>query len=93
MSRKLDLDNLAKAKLKLDTAEVPDDVKVVAYPAGLVQAIICAFDEALKLLDAAKCPNAGCWDGSIPDEVSEGVWEAQQCQWCAEKKKLLDEHL
>lgn len=50
-----------------------------------------ALTEACQLLEQAVCPNKGCDDGLIHNWGRVGGG-ADQCQWCAEKKKLLDEH-
>lgn len=51
----------------------------------------CALGEALELLEAAKCPNASCVDGILHITRLGDVYdEIEPCQWCAEKKKLLD---
>ena len=53
----------------------------------------CALMDVCKLLEVAKCPNEGCGgQGWSAHQVAEDVWEQEQCQWCYEKKKLLDEH-
>jgi hypothetical protein len=41
------------------------------------------------LIAIAKCPNESCIDGSIPVQVSDDDWEAQQCQWCYERAAIL----
>lgn len=49
--------------------------------------------EMRKLLAIARCPNEGCdGKGWSAHQVAEGTWEQEQCQWCHERKKLLDEH-
>ena len=40
-------------------------------------------------LEAAKCPNTQCTDGVVPHQVGDHEWEAEQCQWCDERKALL----
>lgn len=42
----------------------------------------------IKLLEVATCPNCD-GSGSIPHQVSEDEWEAEQCQWCAERDEVL----
>ncbi len=47
--------------------------------------------EALEvLLRVARCPNDGCRDGAVPVQVGEGEWEAEQCQWCDERKEATE---
>lgn len=41
-----------------------------------------------KLLAFAACPDTNCREGVIPHRVSETEWEAEQCQWCDERKAL-----
>ena len=36
------------------------------------------------LLEHARCPNCD-GSGSIPQQVAEQEWEAEQCQWCYER--------
>lgn len=44
---------------------------------------------ALKLLSIARCPDTSCdQNGTIANQISEDEWEAQQCQWCDERKKV-----
>lgn len=50
-----------------------------------------ALTEACKLLEMAQCPNCE-GVGYTSHQVAEGVWEQEQCQWCYERKALLDEH-
>lgn len=54
----------------------------------IVQAINC-HEKLVELLRIAKCPNSECQDGAIPHQVGEQEWEAEQCQWCDEKKQAL----
>ncbi len=51
----------------------------------------CALTDACKLLGAAKCPNAHCVDGVIQEGFSDD-YEVFQCQWCCERKEMVDEH-
>lgn len=46
--------------------------------------------ELEQLLKHAKCPDARCTNGSIPQQVAPYEWEAQQCQWCFERKQALN---
>jgi hypothetical protein len=49
--------------------------------------------ELRVLLEAAACPNEGCGgQGWSSHQVADGVWEQEQCQWCYEKKLVVDEH-
>ena len=49
-----------------------------------------AENEQLKrLLKYAVCPDSNCCNGSIPHQVAEGEWEAEQCQWCYERDQAL----
>jgi hypothetical protein len=49
-----------------------------------------ALAHAKELLKVAKCPNEGCGgQGWSAHQVAEGVWEQEQCQFCAERKALL----
>ena len=41
----------------------------------------------LGLLKVSKCP-ACDGSGSIPHQVREGEWEAEQCQWCDERSQI-----
>lgn len=50
-----------------------------------------ALTEACELLKIAKCPNAHCVDGVIAIGYAQD-YVHEQCQWCDERKKLLDEH-
>lgn len=50
-----------------------------------------ALIEACKLLELARCPNAHCVDGVIQEGFPDD-YEVFQCQWCDERKKLVDEH-
>lgn len=50
-----------------------------------------ALTEACKLLELARCPNAHCVDGVIQEGFPDD-YEVFQCQWCDERKKLVDEH-
>lgn len=45
--------------------------------------------ELEKLLRIARCPNTECRDGAIPRQVADQEWEAEQCQWCYERKAAL----
>lgn len=51
--------------------------------------LISAAPELFFLLEKAACPNARCVDGSIPHQVGDNEWEAEQCQWCDEREKAL----
>ena len=46
-------------------------------------------NRAIELLKAARCPDMTCKDGSIPHQIGDNEWEAQQCQWCFEREELL----
>ena len=46
--------------------------------------------EALRLLEVAACP-ANCDKGSIPHQVTEDEWEAEQCQFCYEREQALNQ--
>ena len=50
-----------------------------------------ALEGAKQLLRVAKCPNAHCVDGVIQEGFPDD-YEVFQCQWCDERKKLVDEH-
>lgn len=41
------------------------------------------------LLKMAECPDVNCCKGSIPHQVGEDSWEAQQCQWCCERDQAI----
>ena len=43
-----------------------------------------------ELLKIARCPNTSCLDGSIPHQISDDEWEAEQCQFCYEKALEID---
>jgi len=43
-----------------------------------------------ELLAFAKCPNCD-GSGATAVQVAEGEWEAEQCQWCDERKALIGE--
>ena len=48
--------------------------------------------KALELMiEIAKCPNIGCVDGSIAHGSNETGWEQEQCQFCYERKKVLNQ--
>lgn len=51
-----------------------------------------ALIEKMKdLLRAAKCPNDHCGgQGWYADQIDEGEWEQVECQFCAERGRLLD---
>lgn len=53
--------------------------------AGVREARVANLEALLK---AAKCPNCD-GSGSIPRQVAEDDWEAEQCQWCAERERIL----
>lgn len=47
--------------------------------------------EGVKLLEVARCPEPDCDNnGTIANRISDDEWEPQQCQWCHEKRLLLD---
>lgn len=51
-----------------------------------------ALRKSLGLLAVAKCPDEACGGkGWSAHEVAEGVWEQEQCQWCAEKSQLAED--
>lgn len=48
-------------------------------------------NEALKLLEIARCPDIDCDNkGTVACRISDDEWESQQCQFCDERKKLLE---
>lgn len=50
-----------------------------------------SLQAALVLLRVANCPDIHCnGDGSTLGSDSAGQPELLQCQWCAERKELLD---
>ena len=46
-------------------------------------------EKLLALLNAAECPDPNCLDGSIPHQINENEWDAEQCQWCYEKDQII----
>lgn len=44
----------------------------------------------IELLRAARCPNKDCERGAIPHFRSSGDLDWEQCQWCDERKKLVE---
>ena len=49
------------------------------------------LDKAIELLRVSKCPEYDCDNnGTIACRISDDEWEPQQCQWCYEKKLLLE---
>ena len=46
--------------------------------------------ELKELLKIAQCPN-NCDDGSIAHGSNETGWEQEQCQFCYERKKVLNQ--
>ena len=46
--------------------------------------------ELEELLKIAQCPN-NCDDGSIAHGSNETGWEQEQCQFCYERKKVLNQ--
>ena len=46
--------------------------------------------ETRGLLAAARCPDFGCVLGNVTGKkIGEGLWEQHECQWCAERSRLL----
>lgn len=46
-------------------------------------------DRTIALLRVAACPDVGCGgQGYSSHQVADGVWEQEQCQFCAEKEEL-----
>lgn len=45
------------------------------------------------VLKTARCPNTGCCQGSIPHQVGDNKWEAEQCQFCYERAALLKQEV
>lgn len=74
---------LEQIKEKLKAGLEPIDIFIdLAYKAGR--------EEAETLLRIARCPHERCdGKGNIPVETADG-WEAEQCQWCYEREKLID---
>ena len=49
------------------------------------------LEEAIKLLRMSKCPDPDCDNNEhIAVQINDDEWEAQQCQWCCEKRILLE---
>lgn len=69
-------------------SKVPRDV--AAGFAESSQKYYLALEKAKRLLSAVECPNTGCVDGAIANWRNEGEIEYEQCQWCAERKEILD---
>jgi hypothetical protein len=45
---------------------------------------------AIKLLEAAACPDTDCDNaGTVTRENSDGFYDVNQCQWCAERAEVL----
>jgi len=49
-----------------------------------------ALKQAKSLLTVARCPDTACQDGVIPVQIADDEWQAQQCQWCDERKALCE---
>ena len=47
--------------------------------------------ELIALISVARCP-ACDGSGSIPHQVQEDEWEAEQCQWCYEVEAIAAKH-
>ena len=45
--------------------------------------------ELKELLKIARCPNVGCYNGSIAHGDNEKGFEQEQCQFCEERKQAL----
>jgi len=43
----------------------------------------------IGFLKVAACSNTRCIGGSIPHQVGDDEWEAEQCQFCYEKKAMI----
>ena len=59
--------------------------------------IRCAMLDACRLLKLAKCPDEACdgegtCSGIVPGYDGEADVDCWQCQFCAEREKLIDEH-
>ena len=52
-----------------------------------------AMKEAVKLLRVARCHDSRCDNnGTIAVQISEDEWEPQRCQWCDERKSLIENY-
>jgi hypothetical protein len=58
---------------------------------GMNQALILC-GASLSLLKVARCPNSNCDNNGTIGTWNEydNEWEPEPCQWCYEKKKLLN---
>lgn len=54
-----------------------------------VSKVFTEWKQLRALMAIARCPNTDCIDGSIPVQVSDNDWEAQQCQWCFERAAII----
>ncbi len=52
-----------------------------------IRALEAQVKEYSALLAVAKCP-ACDGAGSIPHQIGDNEWEAEQCQWCFESKAM-----
>ena len=49
------------------------------------------IDKAKELLKVANCPNRDCHNqGWYAEQIGEDEYTQIQCQWCHERKELLD---
>lgn len=56
---------------------------------GCQDSLLSTIEQLQALLKISHCPNENCLDGSIPHQISEKDWEAEQCQFCFEKGRLI----
>lgn len=74
-----------ESQRKADLVKCPECGSNVCCGAEMSERI----EELEKLLKVAACP-ANCDGGTIPHGPNpDGVWEAQQCQFCDERSLLL----
>lgn len=56
----------------------------------MVTTLGVALLDACELLEEAKCPRPNCIGGVVRLGLLRENWH--KCQWCADKKALIDEH-
>ena len=54
----------------------------------MVTELRCALLDICNLLNLARCPNLDCNKGILMGQAGEG----EKCEWCSERKSLIDEH-
>ena len=77
---------IVELETRCDPAE---DLRSRRIAEDLAGAYAVILSEARSLLKVARCPDEGCHDGAVPVQVGEDEWEANECQWCAERDAVL----